>query len=87
MKNVWRFIAIGVVVYLFVLAATFPASRLVPALERQVEGLDLQAATASLLSGHAGRLVWQGVDRPLDSGGRAFEVAKVCQANDTTQND
>lgn len=62
MKNVWRLIAIGVAVYLLVLAVTFPANRLVPALESRVEGLDLQAADGTLVAGRAARLVWQGRD-------------------------
>ena len=62
MKNVWRYIAIGVVVYLLVLLATFPAARIVPVLEQQIDGLALQGVSGTAITGHAGRLHWQGND-------------------------
>jgi general secretion pathway protein N len=61
-KNVWRYIAIGVAAYFLILLATYPATRAVPLLEQQVEGLDLRAVTGSVISGHAGQMLWQGED-------------------------
>lgn len=62
MKNVWRYSAIGVASYLLILLATYPATRLVSFLEQQVDGLGLRAVTGSVISGHAGQLLWQGDD-------------------------
>ena len=62
MKNVWRYIAIGVAAYFLILLATFPAARFAGTLEQQVDGLKLRAVTGSVFSGHAGRLAWQGND-------------------------
>ncbi len=56
MNNAWRYIAIGVAVYIPILLATFPAGRLTGAIERQVPGLSLMAVTGTVFSGHAGSL-------------------------------
>lgn len=62
MKRAWPLLAVGAVVYLLVLAVSFPAARVVPMLERQVAGLSLRAVDGSVISGQAAQLVYQGLD-------------------------
>jgi hypothetical protein len=59
-KRAWRFIALGIVVYLSVLLVSFPVERLTGTISSQVEGLSFQAVTGSLFSGRAASLVYQG---------------------------
>lgn len=60
MKHAWRYIALGIAVYVPVLLATFPVERLTGAVASQVEGLSFQAVTGSLFSGRVASLVYQG---------------------------
>ncbi len=60
MRRAWRYIAIGIAIYLPILLLTFPVERLTGAIGRQVDGLSIQAVTGSLFSGQAGRLDYQG---------------------------
>ena len=60
MRRTWRYIAIGIAIYLPILLLTFPVERLTGAIGRQVDGLTIQAVTGSLFSGQAGRLDYQG---------------------------
>lgn len=60
MRHAWRYIALGIAVYLPVLLATFPVERLTGAVASQVEGLSFQAVTGSLFSGRVASLVYQG---------------------------
>ena len=62
MKRVWPLLVIGALAYLLVLVVTFPATRVVPLLERQVAGVSLHAVAGSVFSGEAGHLVYQGLD-------------------------
>jgi hypothetical protein len=61
-KRAWPLLAIGAAAYLLVLVVTFPAARLAPLLERQLEGLSLHAVTGSVFSGHSAQLVYEGLD-------------------------
>lgn len=62
MKRALPLLAIGAAAYLLVLVVNFPAARLVPLLERQVEGLSLHAVSGSVFSGRAAQFVYQGLD-------------------------
>ena len=62
MKRVWRYLAIGVTVYLLVLVSNFPADKVKALLESRVADLSLHAVTGSVFSGRAGQLVYQGLD-------------------------
>jgi hypothetical protein len=61
-KRVWRYLAIGVTVYLLVLVGHFPAERVRTVLESRVPDLSLHAVTGSVYSGQARQLVYQGLD-------------------------
>jgi len=61
-KRVWRYLAIGVTVYLLVLVGNFPAERVRTVLESRVPDLSLHAVTGSVYSGQARQLVYQGLD-------------------------
>jgi len=58
-KHAWRYIAIGIAVYIPILLVTFPVARLTGAIERQVDGLSIEAVTGSVFAGQAGRLRYQ----------------------------
>ena len=62
MKRVWRYLAIGVTVYLLVLVSNFPAERIKTSLESRVADLSLHAVTGSVFSGQARQLVYQGLN-------------------------
>lgn len=62
MKRVWRYLAIGVTVYLLFLVSNFPAERIKTLLESRVADLSLHAVTGSVFSGQARQLVYQGLD-------------------------
>ncbi len=62
MKHGWRYIAIGIALYLPILLVTFPVERLTGAIGQQVDGLSIQAVTGSVFSGQAGRVHYQGTD-------------------------
>lgn len=62
MKHARPLVAIGAIAYLLVLLVNFPATQVVPMLERQVPGLSLQAVSGSVFSGQARRLVYQRLD-------------------------
>ena len=62
MKRAWRYLAIGITVYLLFLASNFPAERLRTLLESRVSDLTLLAVTGSVFSGQARQLVFQGMD-------------------------
>jgi general secretion pathway protein N len=59
-KHAWRYIAIGIAVYLPVLLVTFPVERLTGAVAQRVDGLTIQALTGSVLAGEAASLRYQG---------------------------
>jgi general secretion pathway protein N len=61
-RHAWRYVAIGIAVYLLILVVTFPVDRLTNAVAHQIDGLSIQAVTGSLFSGQAGRLSYQGND-------------------------
>jgi general secretion pathway protein N len=60
-NRVWRYLAIGVTVYLLVLISTLPATRITTLLESRVADLSLHAVTGSVFSGQAQQLVYQGL--------------------------
>ncbi|MFV1973911.1 MAG: type II secretion system protein N [Thiohalobacterales bacterium] len=60
MRQLWRFLALGVGVYLLILLATFPATRAVHFLEQQNTGLTLQSVSGTVFSGQAGRVLHSG---------------------------
>lgn len=60
MKRAWRYLAIGIAVYIPVLLATFPVERLSGAVERQVAGLAIRDVSGSLFAGQAGSLAYRG---------------------------
>lgn len=62
MRHAWRYIAIGIAVYIPILLITFPVERLTGALERQVSGLSIRAVTGSVYSGQAVHLGYEGVE-------------------------
>ena len=59
MRRAWRFIALGVAVYLLILITTFPAARVTGMLEDRVPGLSVQTVSGSVFSGQAGGVLWQ----------------------------
>lgn len=59
MRHAWRYIAIGIAVYIPILLVTFPVAHLTGAIERQVDGLSIEAVTGSVFAGQAGRLRYQ----------------------------
>jgi len=61
-KRIWRYLALGVTVYLLVLASSFPAERIKTVLESRVADLSLHAVTGSVFSGQARQLVYQGLN-------------------------
>ena len=62
MRRAWRFIALGIAVYLLILVTTFPAVRVTGMLEERVPGLSVHAVSGSVFSGQAGRVIWQDLD-------------------------
>lgn len=62
MKRVWRYLAIGVTVYLLVLVVTLPAEHIRKSIEARVADLALHAVSGSVFSGQARQLVYQGLD-------------------------
>ena len=62
MTRLWRYLAAGVVVYLLVLAGSFPAAHITKRIEQQVDDLSLLAVSGSVFSGQAGQLVYQDLD-------------------------
>jgi len=61
-QRAWRFIALGVAVYLLILVTTFPAVRVTGMLEDRVPELSVHAVSGSVFSGQAGRVIWQDLD-------------------------
>lgn len=62
MRHAWRFIAVGIAVYIAILLASFPVERLTAALERQLSGVSIRAVSGSVFSGQAGQLGYQGAE-------------------------
>ncbi|MEZ5543270.1 MAG: type II secretion system protein N [Pseudomonadota bacterium] len=60
MKRAWRFIALGIAVYIPVLLLTLPVERLTGAVTRQIDGLQIGAVSGSVFAGEAGSLAYQG---------------------------
>jgi general secretion pathway protein N len=60
--NAWRIGAIGVAVYLLILFATFPVTRITGSIEQRLDGVLLRGVSGSLWSGQAARVVYQGND-------------------------
>lgn len=60
MRRAWRYIAIGLAIYLPILLLTFPVDRLTGAVERRVDGLSIGAVTGSVFAGQADSLQYQG---------------------------
>jgi general secretion pathway protein N len=61
-KNGLRAAAIGIAVYLLILLATFPVTRLTGSLEQQLDGVLLRGVSGTLWSGQADHLSVQGND-------------------------
>lgn len=62
MRHVWRYIALGIAVYIPILLATFPLGQLTGAVESRVAGLSIQAVDGTLFTGRAGSLRYQGAE-------------------------
>ena len=62
MIKAWRYLAAGVVAYVLVLIATFPAHKAGQFIEHQVDELDLRSVSGTWFSGQAQQLVYQGLD-------------------------
>lgn len=62
MIKAWRYLAAGVVAYVLVLIATFPAHKAGQYIAHQVDELVLRSVSGTLFSGQAQHLLYQGLD-------------------------